>query len=429
MTSIDWVIVAFIVLLALYGYMQGFIVGALSLAGFAIGAFLGTRLAPLVLPGGSHSQYAPLFGLLGALLAGGVLASGFEGLAVRARSLLRLPGLRTVDGMLGAVLTACVGLGIAWIIGAIAVQSSGSDNLRADIQRSAILRGLNQLLPPSGPILNALSRFDPLPSVRGPAADVPPPRRGILATRGVITARSSVVRVVGTACGLGHRGQRLGRRAPGLVVTNAHVVAGESDTVVQIGGVAPGLPAHVFAFDPHDDVAVLRVSGLRLRPLKMAADPRSGTAAAVLGYPLDGPFDAEPARHRPDPGGQHRGRLRQRSGAAQHHLAARQGAPGQLRRADGRRRRARGRDRVRRDHRIPGVKGAWRVRRAQRAGAQSAGGWPGAHEPGEHPGLHELGRPRPGGRGWPGPCMPRQVARQPGSPCPAPLCACRHERA
>jgi S1-C subfamily serine protease len=192
-------------------------------------------------------------------------------------------------------LTACVGLGIAWIIGAIAVQSSGSYNLRADIQRSAILRGLNQLLPPSGPILNALSRFDPLPSVRGPAADVPPPRRGILSTRGVITARSGVVRVVGTACGLGIEGSGwVG--APGLVVTNAHVVAGESDTVVQIGGVAPGLPAHVVAFDPHDDVAVLRVAGLRLRPLRMAADPRPRTAAAVLGYPLDGPFDAEPAR-------------------------------------------------------------------------------------------------------------------------------------
>ena len=89
-TSIDWVIVAFMALLALYGYMQGFIVGALSLAGFALGAFLGTRLAPLILPGGSRSQYAPLFGLLGALLAGGVLASGFEGLGVHARAALRL---------------------------------------------------------------------------------------------------------------------------------------------------------------------------------------------------------------------------------------------------------------------------------------------------------------------------------------------------
>jgi S1-C subfamily serine protease len=294
-TTIDWMIVAFIVLLALYGYLQGFIVGALSLAGFAIGAFLGTRLAPLILPGGSHSQYAPLFGLLGALLAGGVLASGFEGLGAHARAALRLPGLRTVDGMLGALLTACVGLGIAWIIGAIAVQSAGSDVLRADIQRSAILRGLNHLLPPSGPILNALSRFDPLPAVRGPAADVPPPRRGILAARGVIAARPSVVRVVGTACGLGIEGSGW-VAARELVVTNAHVVAGETDTVVQIDGAAPGLPARTVAFDPHDDVAVLRVPGLRQRPLTLAPDPRSRTAAAVLGYPLDGPFDSEAAR-------------------------------------------------------------------------------------------------------------------------------------
>ncbi|HEY1508475.1 MAG TPA: MarP family serine protease [Solirubrobacteraceae bacterium] len=295
MTSIDWVIVAFTALLALYGYMQGFIVGALSLAGFAVGAFLGTRLAPLILPGGSRSQYAPLFGLLGALLAGGVLASGFEGIAVRARRALRIPGLRAVDGLLGAVLTACVGLGIAWIIGAIAVQSAGSENLRADIQRSAILRGLNELLPPSGPILHALSRFDPLPSVRGPAADVPAPPRGILNAPGVRAAHRSVLRVVGTACGLGIEGSGW-VAAPGLVVTNAHVVAGETDTVVQIDGASPGLPARAVAFDPHDDVAVLRVPGLNEPVLKLEPNPRSGTAAGILGYPLDGPFNAQPGR-------------------------------------------------------------------------------------------------------------------------------------
>src|ERR1700759_4367333 len=145
MTKVDWLIVAFTVLLAMYGYAQGFIVGVLSLGGFAIGAFLGTRLAPLILPGGSHSQYAPLFGLLGALLAGAVLASGFEGLGARARLFLRLPGLRTVDGLPGAALTAIVALGIAWIVGAIALQSSNSDGLRQDIQSSAILRSLNEL--------------------------------------------------------------------------------------------------------------------------------------------------------------------------------------------------------------------------------------------------------------------------------------------
>jgi S1-C subfamily serine protease len=294
-TLIDWLIVAFTLMLAFYGYLQGFIVGALSLGGFAIGAFVGTRLGPLLLPSGSHSEYAPLFGLVGALLAGGMLASGFEGVGVAARRMLRIPGLRAVDGLLGATLTACVGLGIAWIVAAVALDASGSAPLQRDIQRSAILSELNSLLPPSGPILHALARFDPLPSVRGPSADVPPPTRAILHSPGVARVRGSVVRVVGTACGLGIEGSGW-VVAPGIVVTNAHVVAGERDTTVQIGGRPPGLPAQAIDFDAHDDVAILRVPGLRAQPLTMAASAKPRTATAILGYPLDGGFDAEPGR-------------------------------------------------------------------------------------------------------------------------------------
>ena len=295
MTKVDWLIVAFTVLLAIYGYAQGFIVGALSLVGFAIGAFLGTRLAPLILPGGSRSTYAPLFGLLGALLAGAVLASGFEGVGARARGGLRLPGLRTVDGLLGAALTASVALGIAWIAGAIALQSANSQVLRRDIQSSAILQGLNELLPPSGPILHALARIDPLPSVRGPSANVPAPTSGILAAPGMQDTAHSVVKVLGTACGLGIEGSGW-VAAPDLIVTNAHVVAGETDTTVQIGGAPPGLDADVIDFDSHDDIAILRVPGLHERALAMAANSRAGTPAAILGYPLDGSFDLEPGR-------------------------------------------------------------------------------------------------------------------------------------
>jgi len=294
-TAVDLVIVAFCLLLALYGYMQGFIVGVLSLIGFGAGALIGTRLGPLVLPGGAHSQYAPLFGLLGALLAGGVLASGLEGLGLHARAALRLPGLRTFDGVLGAVLTGCVGLGIAWILGAVVLQSGGSTVLRKDVERSAILRELDQLLPPSGPILNALARFDPLPSVTGPSAQVAPPPRGIAAVAGVRAAVPSVVRVIGTACGLGIEGSGW-VAAPGLVVTNAHVVAGETDTTVQVGGNPPGLPAQVLDFDSHDDVAVLRVAGLSERALPLAPHPAPSTPAAILGYPLDGPFNVQPGR-------------------------------------------------------------------------------------------------------------------------------------
>jgi S1-C subfamily serine protease len=294
-TAIDWVIVAFTLLLACYGYLQGFIVGVLSLIGFGVGAFLGTRIGPLLVPSGSHSHYAPLFGLVGALLAGGVLASGLEGLGAHARSALILPGLKTVDGLLGAILTAAVGLGIAWIVGAVALQASGSFQLRQDIQRSAILRALNDVLPPSGPILHALARFDPLPSVRGPVADVPAPTKGILAAPGVRRAYPSVVRILGSACGLGIEGSGW-VATPGIVVTNAHVVAGESDTVVQIGGHPPSLSAQPLVFDTHDDIAILRVPGLSLRPLTLSANPRRGTPAAILGYPLDGPFDVEAGR-------------------------------------------------------------------------------------------------------------------------------------
>jgi S1-C subfamily serine protease len=294
-TGLDWVIVGFTLLLAFYGYLQGFVVGALSLVGFALGAFLGTRVAPLLLHQGARSPYAPLFGLVGALLAGGVFAGGLEGVGSRVRSMLHIPGFKQIDGLLGAALTACVGLGIAWIVGAVALDSSGSAPLRSDIRGSKILRALDQLLPPSGPILDALARFDPLPSVHGPAADVRTPSRRILHAAGVGAAHSSVVRVYGTACGLGVEGSGW-VAAPGVVVTNAHVVAGESDTAIQVGGTGPGHAVRVVRFDPHQDIAILRVPGLALPALSLAARSPSGTSAAILGYPLDGAFDAQPGR-------------------------------------------------------------------------------------------------------------------------------------
>jgi hypothetical protein len=77
-TALDWIIIAFTCLMGVWGYAQGLIVGALSLVGFAGGAFLGSRLGPLLLEEGSQSPYAPLFALIGALFVGGILASGLE---------------------------------------------------------------------------------------------------------------------------------------------------------------------------------------------------------------------------------------------------------------------------------------------------------------------------------------------------------------
>jgi S1-C subfamily serine protease/uncharacterized membrane protein required for colicin V production len=294
-TGLDWIIVAFAAILAGFGFRRGFIVGVLSFGGFAIGAFIGTRLAPLLLQEGSASPYAPALGLVGALLAGAILAAGMEGLGFRVRRALIVPGVGALDGVLGALLGAALALGVVWIVAAVVAQAPDEKNLRGDIQRSAILRELNVLLPPSGPILNALARLDPLPSIAGPSPDVsaPPPR--IARTPGVKSASRSVVRILGTACGLAIEGSGwVG--APDLVVTNAHVIAGEGDTTVQVEGHSPSLPARPVAFDPTDDIAVLRVPELGLPALSLASDPPAGRGGAILGYPQNGPFDLRAAR-------------------------------------------------------------------------------------------------------------------------------------
>jgi S1-C subfamily serine protease len=294
-TTLDWIIVAFTLLMAGWGYAQGLVVGALSLAGFVGGAFLGSRLAPVLLSGGSHSPYAPLLTLAGAVTIGGILAALLELAGFELRHRMG-PTIGRLDGIGGAVLVACFGLGLAWVAGAVALQTPGAVHLRHDIQRSKILRALNDALPPSGPLLNALARFDPLPSVTGPSADVPAPSSRIARDAQVRAAGRSVVRILGTACGLGVQGSGW-VAGDGIVVTNAHVIAGEDDTTVELRGQGPRLAARAILFDPHDDVAVLRVDGISGVPaLGLDVSAPVGTSAAVLGFPKNGSYDVQPAR-------------------------------------------------------------------------------------------------------------------------------------
>ena len=294
MTAIDWIIVAFVALMALWGYAQGLVVSALSLAGFAGGAFAGSRLAPLLLAEGSSSPYAPLFSLVSALMVGGLTAILFEALGEGIRRRLSFRAADVLDGVGGAFLVATLGLALVWIAGAVALQTPGARELRGDIQRSTILAKLNEALPPSGSILNALARVDPFPRIRGPAADVPPPTRRILRDRDVQQAHASVVRILGHACGLAVQGSGWVAR-PDTVVTNAHVVAGEDDTTVEPDG-GDGLDATAVVFDPHNDVAVLRVPGLGLPTLNQRSGAAAGAPVAILGYPENGPYRAVAGR-------------------------------------------------------------------------------------------------------------------------------------
>ena len=223
MATADWIVLGVVLLFGLYGLSKGLVRGALSLAGFALGAYVGARIAPTLLADGS--PYAPLVALGGAVLGGTLLSSLAEFLGVTLRSTLGVvPGLRAVDSVAGMVLGAAAGLVLTWAVGAVLLYLPGQSELRRSIQESLILSRINEAFPPER-LLETLERVDPLGVLVGPPASVPPPKAAIARDPDVGAAAESVVRISGIACGLGIEGSGWIARSE-LVVTNAHVVAG-----------------------------------------------------------------------------------------------------------------------------------------------------------------------------------------------------------
>ena len=291
MSTADWVVLAVIAVSSLYGLATGFLRGAFSLAGFALGAYLGARLAPELLR--DASPYGPLVALGSALLLGSLMR-GLAGLlaGVLRTSLGVIPGVRLLDSIAGLVLGLAAGVLLCWAVGAVLLYLPGQSDLRREVQRSAILSRLNDAFPPER-LIETLERVDPIGVLLGPPAIVPPPDAALAKDPDVIRASKSVVRVTGIACGLGIEGSGwIVRR--GLVVTNAHVVAGiEHPRVDRFDDLA--YTAVVVSFDVTNDLAVLRVTGLRGKPLALA-EPDRGTPVALVGYPKNGPLTRTPGR-------------------------------------------------------------------------------------------------------------------------------------
>ena len=215
MTVLDWAIVAFTLALGLWGYRQGLIVGALTLVGFGVGAFAGSRLDRCCSSEGSESPYAPLCAALGALLAGALVAVTLESLALGLRArLIRRQVLHLADGAGGAALIAAVALGVVWVFGAVALHAPGTAQLRADVQaladpaqpqRSPAAVGADPArVGPGRP-----GTFDHRPGGTGRAArlgDRQRPRRGRRRAIGGAGARDGM-RARGRGIGMGRRGR------------------------------------------------------------------------------------------------------------------------------------------------------------------------------------------------------------------------------
>jgi S1-C subfamily serine protease len=294
MTAVDFIIVGLAAVFGLVGFARGFFVGVLSLAGFILGAWLGTRFGPQLLEDGNRSPYAPLCGLFGAVIAGTIISAGAEGIAGSLRASIRSSALGAIDGLLGAALAVALALGFAWVLGVFILQAPGGGEIRRAVQRSTILEHLNEVLP-ADTLLKALARIDPFPRVDGPEVDVGEPQAKVARDPDVQRAGDSVVKILGSACGQGVSGSGW-VASPGVVVTNAHVVAGQEDTTVQLRGGGRRLDATAIAFNVKNDVAVLRVEGLGAAALDFARQVKVSEPGAIEGYPLSGPFAIRAAR-------------------------------------------------------------------------------------------------------------------------------------
>src|ERR671912_230870 len=290
---LDVFIALFVVIVILRGARTGFLAGVFSLVGVVVGVSVGSRIASFLMPEDGHPIYSAGI-TLGSILAfavlGEVIARTIGG-SIRNR--LSHPASETLDGFGGAALGFAPSLVLVWAVGVFALQSPPLAELHPAVKNSRILQALDERMP-SGLLTQAVADLQPLPKIRGPEPEVAAPEGNIVNDPDVQAASQRTLRVSGTACGYGVEGSAwvAGRN---LVITNAHVVAGETATWVQIRGSGQQLPAKVVAFDERNDIAVMRVDGLGLAPLPTAA-ARPGEPAAVIGFPQNGPLDIEPAR-------------------------------------------------------------------------------------------------------------------------------------
>jgi S1-C subfamily serine protease len=217
------------------------------------------------------------------------MAAALERLGFGVRRQLR--GRGRLDALGGALLAGCVGLVLVWVLAAVAANVG---SLGEPLSRSAIIGGLNSLLPPPGPLLVAEQPSDPLPVIAGPRPGVGPASPRIKHDAQVRAAAASVVKVSGLPCGSQGSGWIA---ADGIVVTNAHVVEGNDLSGVQVEGKGDSHEAEAIWFDRRNDIAILRapgVSGERVLPID--ASPEPGTFAAALGFPGGGPYTVTPVR-------------------------------------------------------------------------------------------------------------------------------------
>ena len=299
---VDGILILLMLVFAISGYRQGFVIGALSFGGFFSGLLIGLQIGPLI-----ANQFADgtvrLIVALVTILALAVLGQTLAGwLGTRVRGSILSPQVQRLDDSGGAVVSLTAVLVVAWLL-AVPLGSTPFPEFNKQVRSSAVLRGVDNLLPEQAQALSAGLRQsldnDGFPDVLGGltrtnATQVPPPDPVLAKAKVVADSRRSVLKVLGTSCDQRIEGSGF-VYADERIMTNAHVVAGTS--AVQVETRNGPLDGKVVVFDPERDLAVIYVPGLRAPVLPFVREQAgTGANAIVLGYPLDGPYNAQAAR-------------------------------------------------------------------------------------------------------------------------------------
>lgn len=307
MNWVDILVVLLAILAALSGARHGVVIALPAFAGVVVGAIAGIQLAPVVVDlfDAAAPRVAFAVGTVVFLVALGETFGVWIGNKIKDR--IRSPKLSGLDNTFGAAVQGAVVFVVAWLIALPLTGVAGLPGLARAINDSVVLGGVNRFMPQAAKELpdelKQLLDQSGLPAIVGPFQQAPirsiePPDPTLQATQTVRELHGSVLKIRGSApaCSRALEGSGF-VVAPDRVMTNAHVVAGTERVVVETRRGTLG--AEVVYFDPNTDIAILEVPRLLADSIQLAQQPvNTGEDAIVLGYPLDGPYTATPARVR-----------------------------------------------------------------------------------------------------------------------------------
>ncbi|HEY7949122.1 MAG TPA: MarP family serine protease [Acidimicrobiales bacterium] len=299
MNWVDYLLLVLVAASAIHGLRLGAASQVLSFGGFWLGLFLGALVTPPLVGLAKNKETRSIIAMAVVFGAAFILGGVGRYLGARSATALRRVRLGAVDAAAGVAVAVVATLVASWLVGSF-LANSRFTTLDAALQQSRVLHLLDDALPPVPSVFSRVESFldaqgfpivfAGLPPEAAPPVSLP----GSVAVRGaVLKAARSTVQIAGTGCGVIQEGSGF-VVAPGLVITNAHVVAGVANPYV-IDGTGHH-PATAVLFDPRLDLAVLRVPGLGDPPLAIDPDVVGrGTLGVVLGYPEGGPFNDTPA--------------------------------------------------------------------------------------------------------------------------------------